>query len=246
MGKITNKEYYCPVCGWVGSFSTNHVEEIYIPCKGCNNNILYCKKGNLGEAEGDCRIIFYKFDLSNLTERNEYNTLQKYLGSKYEKKFTAKEHYKTYRAIIKYNRSIILLYKMTQFKDQFVSSIGRVHVWKEYILDNKSIKCGYYLDEFRAYNLDKGARVIRKKIYKTEYGNPYVKLYDNTLLELDERGRIWYVKSMGSCIVVHYNDGELGFDFSVGGRDSRKYKEIKRLMNNGLKEYLIPYKKQRY
>ncbi len=90
MGSITNKEYYCPVCGWRGIFSTNYIGEIHKRCQDCENNMLYCKEDNLGGTGGVRRTVFYRFELSGTKGRVEDKPLRRYLISKYKRSLSVR------------------------------------------------------------------------------------------------------------------------------------------------------------
>ncbi len=146
MSKISTKEYYCPVCSNVQNHSTNHTGEIYCKCKFCGNEVLYCVSGTLGVPTGRCLIHFYYFNLTNHSEGLDYIELTKRLESVgYKKWETSQMSSEAYEFLCKRNGSFIELYNQNQFKEQIVSSVGRVHYWLERTLPNQYIRSGYFL-----------------------------------------------------------------------------------------------------
>ncbi len=145
MGKISVKEYYCPLCKNVSRHSTNHYGEIYTPCRICGNSVLYCKEANTGEPHAWGKLMFYRFNVSNPSELEMYNNMKLLLKAKGYKKFSVNMKHIQYEELLKYNGVPIGLYNINQFEDQVVSTIGRIHYWTEMLWDNKSIKSGFYL-----------------------------------------------------------------------------------------------------
>jgi len=80
----------------------------------------------------------------------------------------------------------------------------------------------------------------RRVVRYSEDGYPYIKLYDGSRIEMDSLKRLWYISNKGASLLVHYSNGEVGFDYKVG---EKKYKVVKRLLNNGLYEYLLEHLK---
>lgn len=147
---VTTKTYYCPLCGNEEPHSTNHIGEIYCNCKKCGNSPLYCRDMDYSKLEYKEAIIhYYRFSTDQSRQLNQYEILKDYLGNilKY-KLFDAiwPNIHQTMQGIMLNDLEIIKLYKPFQWEDQFVSSIGRVHKWKEAIYPNKKIKEGYWLE----------------------------------------------------------------------------------------------------
>ena len=145
--KIIKKMYFCPVCGYEDDKSTNHYGEIYSGCKNCKNVVLYCKERECNKIpESKCRIIFYHFDLNKEGQEREYNKLEEELFKKGYNKFDTLDEYSAYKALKEYNNKTTNIYNIKQFDNQYISDIGRIFNWYEYIWDNKKIKDGYYLE----------------------------------------------------------------------------------------------------
>lgn len=145
--KVTKKEYYCPVCGKTEMVSTNHYGEIYSGCKSCGNSVLYCAEGEgKGKPDGKCKIVFYHFNLDNEFEREQYKQLRNNLSNKGYRKFDTYEKYQSYKAFKEHDGREVNVYKKDQFDNQYVSDIGRIFDWYEYIWDNKNVIDGYYLE----------------------------------------------------------------------------------------------------
>lgn len=151
---ITVKEYYCPLCGNVEKHSTNHTGEIYCNCKKCGNNSLYCKEVNehadLPFQKAVLHYYAYGFTMSeyNLNDSLPYKELTEKLSGMGYSKFEA------YDSLTHAGRELlknldgkeIKLYNVGQFDNQIVSNIGRVFYWREFVLPNKQLKIGYWLE----------------------------------------------------------------------------------------------------
>lgn len=144
--KITVKTYYCPACGNEEQHSTNHYGEIYCHCKKCGNGVLYCKEVEQPKPDGKCQINFYRFNIEDKTEADQYKNLKKQLTAKGYKVFDTFTTHSAFEAIRQHDGKNIDLFKVKQFDNQIVSSIGRVFYWFEAIWPNKKIKSGYYLE----------------------------------------------------------------------------------------------------
>jgi uncharacterized Zn finger protein len=147
---ITNKVYYCPLCGSREDHSTNHIGEIYCHCRNCGNNPLYCEEMDYSKFEYTEAILhYYRFSINESRQLNQYNTLKEYLRDNLKYKiFDVIElnAHQIMQGIMLRDSETIKLYKPFHWPDQFVSNIGRVHKWKEVIYPNKNVKEGYYLE----------------------------------------------------------------------------------------------------
>lgn len=101
-------------------------------------------------------------------------------------------------------------------------------------LDNKNIETNSNSNVPRIFS-------IRKKVYFDADGNTFVKLYDNTTLRLEGNEIVYTVKGKSSTVKIGI-DGEMYSDAGIGGRETKKYQEIKRLIRNGLVDYLSYHK----
>lgn len=142
------KKYYCPLCGYAEMKNTNHYGEIYTPCKNCENRVLYCSEGTLGEPEAECLLVTYEYNLTNPFERDQYLDMCCNL-QRTTAPYKARISFKMFEYLKMNHGRLIRLYNVKQFNQQYVSDIGRVHSWFETIWDNRNFKGGYYLDFFR-------------------------------------------------------------------------------------------------
>jgi uncharacterized protein YlbG (UPF0298 family) len=153
--KISYKKYYCPLCGAESKQQTNHFGEIYSGCKKCGNTILYCKEPEaleIMEARKQVKAVFhtYRFEIDEVTQRLDYEELQKHLKHYFNyKMFDAITIGNSHTQLVeqrKWDGKEITIYDPLLFKGQYVSSIGRVHDWFEFIFPNARVKAGYWLE----------------------------------------------------------------------------------------------------
>jgi len=142
--KISNKVYYCPVCGNEENHSTNHYGEIYTSCRKCSNTGLYCKENPPTNHDKTAQIVFYRFNLDN-SEGVEYTNLIREITKRGFSKFSCLIEWKTIQALKTHDRETVYLYNSTQFDNQYVSNIGRIFNWFEAAYPNRDIREGYYL-----------------------------------------------------------------------------------------------------
>ena len=143
--KITYKDYYCPTCKTESKHNTNHTGEIYVRCKNCGANILYCKNSSLGIPESTVKIIYYRINTDTKEGKSQYKLLQYKLKSWNYKIFNVIAESSYMKEIKKHNNQTINLYKINQFNNQFISDIGRIFYWYETVYPNKNIHEGYYI-----------------------------------------------------------------------------------------------------
>ena len=152
--KITNKTYYCPVCTNETKRNTNHFGEIYPTCEVCDCNTMYLKDKEHGfkfSMDGfTVKIVPYKFDLSIVSHQRMYDILKNHLENDLNYEIcdvTAPSFGKSRFHEKSWNQSVcnIPVIKPEQFKEQYITSKGRLHQWFEYIFPNKNIVSGYYL-----------------------------------------------------------------------------------------------------
>lgn len=148
----TLKRYYCPTCGYETSVETNHFGEIYSGCKRCGSIQLYCKEyEGIAALNSREQIIvkleFYRFNIGIDREWEKYKKLTSKLESNKTVQFayTISLH-KRIKELKKSAERGVVLYDPMQFKDQFVSNIGRIYSWEEMEYDNKLIKEGYFIN----------------------------------------------------------------------------------------------------
>jgi hypothetical protein len=170
------KTYYCPLCGNKEDHSTNHTGEIYTGCRKCGHSVLYCEQTELAEPFIEVKLHAYRFDFecSRIHHGISYETwskkrkplcdrckhaydayleLRRFLETQSRFKcFNVLAKHSEVEALKAHDGEIIQLYKASQFEDQYVSNIGRVHNWFEAVFPNDKVKAGYYL-EFSTRNL---------------------------------------------------------------------------------------------
>lgn len=145
---ITNKDYYCPTCGNEETHSTNHHGEIYCRCLKCGAGTLYCKEETFkGREYVNARMCRYRYNLENKHERAAYAAMLDSLAASGVRCFGVLETPQTAKAELSHAGGVFLrLYKPFLWEGQYVSNVGRLHAWKEYIYPNKNIKEGYFLE----------------------------------------------------------------------------------------------------
>ena len=152
--KITDKEYKCPICLDVSTHATNHNGEIYPECKVCSNKGMLLVEGGYKFVRNNSytvRIVPYRLNLEIAGELLMYNTLCEYLTKTLKFKMfdvLAPEFGKGKFFEDRWNSSKgfnIAVKDATQFESQYVTEIGRLHNWFEFIYPNIRIRNGYYL-----------------------------------------------------------------------------------------------------
>lgn len=152
--KIAKREYYCPMCKQKEMVSTNHQGEIYSPCKGCGSCVRYCAEidsfAGLPYRTATFRAYRLFLEGSYLVpareQRMHYTDLTRHLTGKGYTVFKVLMTHAGSEVEKTYDGETVRLYHFDQWTDQFVSNIGRLHYWKEYVFPNKNIKAGYYLE----------------------------------------------------------------------------------------------------
>lgn len=169
---ISTKKYQCLVCGNVENHSTNHFGGIYCNCTKCGHCGLECIEPESIDARKNIPVIAtslhkYSFDISNPEQKARYNELKIELKLKGYKLFACISGARwDYFNLLPNEISIETSYV---FKDQWNSSAGRVHDWYEEIYNNKSIKCGYWLELTEEHAKAREPKTYRcKTMYKGE------------------------------------------------------------------------------
>jgi len=139
------KDYYCPVCNNIESHGTNHFGEIYSRCKNCDNSVLYCKSAERPEPDETFVFLTYRFNMEYKPERELYETLKEQMKNFGYEKFNVWGTHEHSVALQNHHGRHIGIFSPEKFESQYVSTIGRVHNWFEFIFPNKNIKTGYYL-----------------------------------------------------------------------------------------------------
>jgi len=148
---IEKRKYMCPTCGTKTEVETNHWGEVYSGCKNCLAGILYCIEPiAIDERNGWDKILVkvehYRINVSTeegyadykvIEDRNKHLVCAAFINPQFSTRM---------KEIGKRSEGLITLYKPTQWKGQYVSSIGRLHDWEETIYPNEAIKEGYYID----------------------------------------------------------------------------------------------------
>lgn len=143
---VESRLYYCPTCNHQEYHQTNHDGEIYCDCKKCGNCPLYCTEFDYNSLPHiEATIKFYLFNLEKEEEKEQYDRLANELKDKRYKKFSTLTTFNAVEAMKKHDNNSIKLYNPNQFPGQYVSSIGRVHNWQEFIYPNNRVKEGYYI-----------------------------------------------------------------------------------------------------
>lgn len=149
---VSDKIYFCGVCGAEESVQTNHFGEIYTECKHCNNNILSCKEAPKREHNAIATLHHYRFNLTDSeTQNKKYQDLIDNLKEKGFKKhidrapFYMGQFSNKWNCLAEKNGQQFKIYDIDTFEDQYVSDGIRLYDWTEVQYLNKRIKEGYYL-----------------------------------------------------------------------------------------------------
>jgi hypothetical protein len=144
--KIASRKYFCPTCGNEEMHSTNHQGEIYCHCKKCHSSPLYCAEidAHAGLPFRTAVLHCYRFYLENEDERQAYHALRAQLEGVHchEVLMLGGE----FAAESKHDGKTVKLFNPETWPDQFVSDIGRLHRWKQYVVENPRVKMGYWLE----------------------------------------------------------------------------------------------------
>ncbi|MCF6330991.1 MAG: hypothetical protein L3I99_05530 [Sulfurimonas sp.] len=150
--KYKDRNYICLACLKKYVVGTNHLLEIYTGCDYCNNSVLTCLEDDTQikqREEEDVSIITYRFNIWNEEEKIEYEKLIEKLTNLNYSNFSFYSRVPILmtlpKLLNKRNIKRINIYNKNTFKDQYISSVGRVHNWSEIIFPNENIKEGYYL-----------------------------------------------------------------------------------------------------
>jgi hypothetical protein len=153
--QVAPRDYYCPLCGNPELHTTNHQGEIYTPCKKCGHGVLYCAEvdAHAGLPFVTATLHFYHFNFDappyggGDAAKAEYKALRGSLIAAGCKKFATLGHKHEESNQFRYRDGLpVKLFNPGQWPDQFVSDIGRLHRWFEFVWPNKKIKTGYWLE----------------------------------------------------------------------------------------------------
>lgn len=141
------RQYYCPTCGNIQKEVTNHTGEIYTACRSCKSTLLY----HIGETwkglpSVKAVVNCYSFDLGKAEDAAEYKALcEKLKGARVWKSLSP-----SYTATSKFRQrwhgKTVKLFNVHRWPDQYMSNAGRLRFWHEWVVDNKQIKLGYWLE----------------------------------------------------------------------------------------------------
>ena len=151
MKNLKHRAYQCPVCKNEKMIETNHSGSIYTECKKCGSSGMYCleKESNCFDFDSSAHMTTYKFDISITEDLILYKELMNYMESLEYKNFdtyidTRLNYFRKY-----FKDGKVLIREVVCFDSQYITDIGRLHNWQEFIVPNKNIKMGYYLDAFK-------------------------------------------------------------------------------------------------
>jgi hypothetical protein len=160
---ISVKEYECPYCLNTSKHSTNHYLEIYTTCKICGGGVQYCIEPEAVKKEpiGFCSLTFYSFNLKLEEDCREYEALNTLLTGVGYNNFDTVEP-KSFNSILALKERVesegidsIPIYNILggDLNPQFVTSHGRLHLWREVIQHYAGKKTnklhGYYITRLR-------------------------------------------------------------------------------------------------
>lgn len=151
------RPYYCPLCGTKSEQGTNHIGSIAVECKTCKHGTQYCDLPEAHEIRksqviASALLTHYRYSMDNPEEKEAYEKMVSMLTSVNFEKLETEQGPYVFRwvDVNKYKehegKEISITYEFGGSPKQYVSSIGRVYDWEEFVYPNKNIKAGYYIE----------------------------------------------------------------------------------------------------